>query len=105
MYTLFFPEHGASIAHFALIEITRIWDWNADAQVPANASAGLLINAILLGNGQDKDGAPYIPGAMNVALSSGLFDEGRTAQTYPSSESNLARLRASFAWNLYCFQG
>ncbi|KAF2169559.1 hypothetical protein M409DRAFT_52093 [Zasmidium cellare ATCC 36951] len=105
MFSLFSPEKPASIGHRAMYEITKLWDWDSDAAVPANMSAGLLLYATLESNGQDKDGAPYISGAVNLASDSGLFSSDRSPQTYPSSDSQLAKHRAILAWNLYSYQG
>lgn len=105
MCFLFYPERATTIGHFALVAVTKLWDWDSDAKVPANSSTGLLIHATLVSNGQDIDGFAYLSGAVNIALESELFADERTPQTYPSSDPELAKLRAIFAWNLYSHQG
>lgn len=105
MCFLFFPEKAVTIGHHALIKVTELWDWDADAHVPANSSTGLLIHATLASNGQDMDGSPYVSGAVNLAVDSELFNDERLAQTYPSSNPELATKRAMLAWNMYSHQG
>lgn len=89
---------AATAEYLALAEATKVWDWNADAAVPANVSAGLLIHAIFTANGQDPDGASYLARAMSLAQRFGLFSRDHVAQVYPRSNKGLARDRAEFAW-------
>ena len=93
------------MADSALTEVTEMWDWDAGATVPANVSAGLLVQAALASNGRDQDGSAYIAGALNLAVASGLFTNDFAAQGYPESDPKLTRRRALFAWNLYSHHG
>ncbi|EME40109.1 hypothetical protein DOTSEDRAFT_28026 [Dothistroma septosporum NZE10] len=105
IYGMFHPDRAASVEHFAMQEVTKIWDWDADATVPANTAAGLLIHTFLTSNGQDEDGQSYMAGAWNLADRSGLFDSQSAGQVYPASNETLAHQRAVFAWNIYAHHG
>ncbi|CAK3963921.1 Nitrogen assimilation transcription factor nirA [Lecanosticta acicola] len=105
IYGMFEPERSASAEHFALLEATKAWAWDADATVPANISAGFLVHATYAANGQEKNGTPYLGAAMNLLIDSGLFSPERISQAYPSSDPELSRARAAFAWCIYAFHG
>ena len=105
IYGMFYPERAASVEHFAMQEMTKIWDWDADATVPANTAAGLLIHTVLTANGQDEDGMSCMAGAWNLAQRSGLFESQNADQVYPQSDKTLAHRRAVFAWNIYSHHG
>lgn len=105
IYGMFHPRRAASVEHFAMQEMTKIWDWDADATVPANTAAGLLIHAVLTSNGQDEDGQSYLAGAWTLAKRSGLFEIQSAEQVYPQSNKTLAHRRAVFAWSIYAHHG
>ena len=102
---MFYPDRAASAGHFALLEARKVWDWDADAAVPANISAGLLVHATLTANGLERDGEIYLTGAMNLLMKSGLLSEERVGQVYPQSNHELSRTRAAFAWCMHSYHG